>query len=158
MNKSSIFRLAVVAVALSASSAFAGPGDGTMAVTAKVDGVCKFVSAGTMAFGTLNQLSAADAPGSSSVVYRCTRGVTPQFSVGGDKTGSYTTAADKRLKGTANGEFIPFTVTWNPATVTAGTGLGNDVTVALTGSIANADFINVSADNYNATVDIVVTP
>lgn len=157
MSKSSIFRLGIVAIALSASSAFAGIGDGTMTVTAKVDGVCKFISASPMGFGVLDQLSAGDAPSSSSVVYRCTRGVTPQFLVGGSASGSYTAADAKRLKGATHGEFIAFSVSWNPADVKAN-GLGVDVTVPLTGLITNAAFVNVSADDYSASVAISVTP
>jgi spore coat protein U-like protein len=158
-------RAAITAVvAFATSHAFAAD-TGSLTVTATVSGICKLAAVPAMGF-TLDPSSTLNGTATSAVTYRCTKGTAPtEFKVGGQLAtpgyASGATAALGALKGTgANTDVLPYRIDWTAPSV-AGSGLGSGVTpvtVTLTGSILNADFINVTADTYTANVAVTISP
>lgn len=160
-----IRRAAILAVVAFASSQAYALDTGSLQVTATVNGICKLAAVPAMGF-TLDPSSALNGTATSAVTYRCTKGTAPsEFKVGGQLAtpgyASGATAALGALKGTgANTDVIPYRVDWTAPSV-AGSGLGTTVTpvtVTLTGTILNADYVNVTADTYTANVAVTISP
>ena len=156
---SKLVRLASIAGIAALSTLAAHAADSVnLNVTASVTGTCKLTSVPTMAFGALDPAAGTNATAGSNVIYKCTKGTSPSgFTVGGS-TSPYTGSLAGATSG--NTDVIPFKVTWTNPT-TAGTGLGasiTGVTVALSGSIQGTDYVNVTADNYSATVADAINP
>jgi spore coat protein U-like protein len=135
---------------------------GTLSVSASITPTCKLASVPPMAF-TLNPTSALDATQTSGVTYRCTKGTAPTgFTVGGASAATgFSSGTTNALVGTGtNTDKLQYSIAWaNPTT--AGTGLGTGVTpvtVTLTGTILNAQFVNATADTYSGSVAVVITP
>lgn len=125
-------------------------------VSAQVTGNCKFVSTAPVAFGILDQTLATPATATGNVVFWCTANVAAY--VLGDETNP----------GVADGSFsgvmtdggvntIPYTLAYTNFT---GAGLGplTNITSTITGTIANADYINAAVGNYTDVVTFTLTP
>lgn len=130
-------------------------------VTANVSGVCKLTAYPNMTF-TLDPTSNADGSASSAIQYKCTKGTAPAtFSVGGATGGTYNATGANALGGsTGNTDTIPYQITWTTPTA-QGTGFGTGstaTTVNLTGTILNANYVNVRADSYTKQVTVAITP
>lgn len=158
MTFTKIMRLAVATAAASLCCTLANAADTqSMAVSASVQGICKLTSVPAMGFGSLDPSATADATASSAVIYKCTKGTSPtSFSVGASTTGTY----NGTLTSGTTADTIPYAVTWT-APSTAGTGLGTAITgttVTLSGTILNANYVNVTAASYAQSVAIVIAP
>lgn len=141
---------------VSGTGAFAADTN-TLTVSASVTGTCKFSTAtSTLDFGALDPSSSANATASGSVNYWCTKGTTATVSAGGGLNNS----SGNRMKGAVVGDFIPYSMTLNGGATATGTGAGKSspLTVALAGTITNANYINASADAYSDTVVLSVSP
>jgi hypothetical protein len=142
------------AAALSCSAVLADTMD--MTVNAKVNGTCRMVTAPTVDFGTLNQVTAADITlGAVQVQYKCTKGLSPTaFTIGGAAAPSYSGTV-------SNGtDTIPYTLTWSAAQVTAGLGMatGKEISVDVVGKMTGTDYQDAPAGTYTAAVTIEITP
>jgi spore coat protein U-like protein len=139
------------------SSAFAADTN-TLTVSANVVGTCRFNNAtSTLAFGALDVTSAADANANgSAVTFWCTNGAayTITHDDGLNESGVNAPNMEHTV---AAGEFLPYTLNLNP---TAGTGSGpsTPVNLAITGTVANADYIDALAGDYEDTVTITINP
>jgi spore coat protein U-like protein len=148
-------RIAAVALAAAASSAaFAAAGDTqSLTVNATVSGACKMSTISPMAF-TLDPTVGTDQTASTTVQYKCTKGVTPgTFTVGG-------VAANYSGSLANGGNTMPYSIAWT-APSTAGSGLGSGVTpisVTLTGTILGTDYVNAAAGTYTQTISVTVAP
>lgn len=128
----------------------AAAADVTVTVSATVAEVCVFSSnTASVNIGSIDPSQAGPATGSGSFSYRCTSGVTPSFS------GAVTTLA---LENGAN--TMTATLSYAPATIEAGTGLGagQAKTRTITASIAQADYEDKPAGLYTKNFVITMTP
>ncbi len=121
----------------------------SLSVTASVTNACS-ITGGTLAFGSLDTLSApAVTATSSGVTVTCTKGDSYTLAAG---PGSHYTGSQAYL---SNGtDTIPYSIT--VPTLSAGT--GSSQTIALTGSIASGAYSTASAGTYTDTVTLTVTP
>lgn len=156
--------------ALFAAAAFAFAGaasaadNATLAVSATVQGVCKFSSAPTAmsitspALAYLDPTLASNGSGTSTVSYKCTKNTAPTLSVGGTTTSPYNATGTSGLSsGGATPTYIPFSIGWGGLTAGAGFAAAAS-TVTLTGTVLNSDYIGAAAGTYNASVALVINP
>ena len=129
----------------------------TLTVNASVVGVCKFQAAGA----TLTILQAGNpidpsvstaASGSTTIDYKCTKGLTPVFSAG---NGSNFLVGRRVSNGT---DFMLYSLTLTPPAGTAAGFAAAAQQLAIAGGIAIADFQAVSAGAYSDSVTLTVTP
>jgi spore coat protein U-like protein len=149
-----------VAVALAClatcMTAFAGDTQ-PLAVSAKIDGVCKFSNTTNRTLGfTIDPSSTSDAAGvmSGDITYKCTNG-TAATGVVPDNGLNF--SGGRRMK---NGtEFLPYSLTISGGTQSGtGFGTGQDKILTVTGSVAVADFENASALTYTDSVTLTLAP
>jgi spore coat protein U-like protein len=127
----------------------------TVPVSATVVGTCQFNSSGSVSF-TLDPSSAADATGTVSAQPRfwCTNGtsytISDDFGVNEATPGS----APRRMTDGTN--FIPYSFTYTAS----GTGAGKNspITMDISATVLNADFVNAVAGTYTDTVTLTITP
>lgn len=159
-------RLAVVAAALAVLAWFlwvgtAAFGDtGTLAVTATVlsKSQCKFdTKTSTLNFGALDPAVAADVNATTSVGYVC-RGSAPvaAFVFTDDNGQNRSGPGARRMRHSAAPEFLPYALTYIPA---SGTILKNAPgTLTLSGTVRWTDFRGLMAGTYMDSVVISILP
>jgi len=126
----------------------------SVTVSATVTGTCKFGSGGTMNFGNLDPSTATDVNASVlQPTFWCTRNASYTIT---DDGGLHVSGMNRRLQGTATGEFIPITFTYTAS----GTGAGptNPQTMDISGQIVGNDYSGVSQDTYSDTVILTINP
>jgi len=132
-----------------------GADSNTLTVSASVTGTCKF-SSGTSAlnFGTIDQSSSADATASGNTQFWCTRNATYTVSA---NNGLYFDTSRRMRHATETTEYIPYSLIFTPSSGT-GTGKTSPITLSLSGTITNANYVNAIAGNYADTVILSITP
>lgn len=156
-------RLATIGVlaAVTAAPVFAGSTTHNLNVSATVTGNCRFNTAGPTALTIANSGTAIDpsltgnATGSANVLFRCTTGTTSAITA--DNGLNFNVSRRVRIGATTN--YMPYTLglTGN-AQAGTGHGAGQDKTLAVTGTIAEADYVNATAGAYTDTVVLTITP
>jgi spore coat protein U-like protein len=158
MNNRKAFRRAALVAAIALPTGAAWADSVNMAVSATVAAGCRMTSVPAMAFGTLNQVTAADVTAGATVAYKCTVGTTPTaFTVGGSATGTY----NGTLSTTAPVNTMAYAITWTAPTFVAGTGVGSGgtaTTVALLGTLLGATYANSPVGSYTQNVPIAIAP
>ncbi len=167
MTHSNFARLAVLAaLAVGASSAFAA--DSTdLTVTATVTGTCKLYTAAaggllggtalTMGFAGIDPTSAGPATASTEVFFKCTKGSTPAFTIGGAAASPY--SGTLTGSGTAAGDTMSYTIGWTAPGAGSATGFAvNAQSVTLNGSILATAYSAAKAGPYGETVTISLAP
>ncbi len=149
--KKVLLLLALVTVGLIPSLTFAA-GTTTVTVSATVVGTCKFDSGGSISF-TLDPSVGGNVNGTV---------IQPQFWC--TKNASYTITDDDGLNevGTTHrmadgtGNFIPYSFNYT----STGTGLGrtSPITMNITATVLEADYINEAAGTYTDTVTLSINP
>jgi len=149
-----------LAMAAAASVLAAGAASGAdsvnVTVQATVNGVCKFNSGQTPVVTVANSgvnidpSIATTATGSANVLYRCTNGTAPAFTVPTPATITCTTA------GTCGTTTMSSTMT--SSNTGAGAGFTTDKTLTVTGTILQAGFQNAQAGTYSGVISVSVTP
>lgn len=146
---------AITVLASVAGSAAAAPlsNSQTLAVSATVLGVCKFVAASTpMAFGNLDPSDSADATLTVDVSYRCTKdtvGTGLSFTGGVNRT---------MLDG---GKSLAYTLSIDTDATGTGTGFGASgaaLTAKVKGTIAAAALNGAAAGTYSENVTMTIAP
>ncbi len=152
------FFVVAVAVAMIAMAGTAMAVDtATVNVSAIVPATCRFSNpAATLAFGAL-PTPAAPVTTSTTLDFWCTNGAAYTIT---DDDGLFETGVDaNRMRSTtlAIPEFMPYTLTYIPA---SGTGLGpaSPITLTFTGNILAASYASLSGDIYQDTVTLTITP
>lgn len=127
----------------------------SVAVSAAVSGNCKFNSGGAVSF-TLDPSSAADATGTvTQPAFWCTKGTA--YTLTDDDGINELVAGAQRMKhATILTEFIPYSFAYT--TSGAGTGKGTPITMNITSTVLNADYVNAAAGNYADTVTLTINP
>jgi spore coat protein U-like protein len=139
--------------ALAASTAFAG-GTATLNVQANVVGNCKFNTASaTMNFGTLDPANATDASGAASLQFWCTKSATYTIT---DDNGVNKSGTQRRMKD-AGTNYINYAIGAYTATG-SGNGKTSPITLNLSGSVLNADYVNAAAGAYSDVVTFTINP
>ena len=128
----------------------------TVTVSANVVGTCKFNSGGSVSF-TLDPTSGSNATGTvTQPAFWCTKGAS--YTITDDKGVNEASAgvAPRRMVHATLTEYIPYTFAYT-ATGT-GTGKTSPITLDISASVVNSDFVNASAGNYADTVTLSITP
>jgi hypothetical protein len=147
-----------IAVAALGFVASTGANADTVAVTvqATVNGVCKFNSGQTPTVTVANSganidpSSATTATGNAAILYRCTNGTSPTFTVPSPATITCTTS------GTCGTTTMAATMT--SVNTGAGAGFTTDKTLTVTGTILPAIFQVAQAGTYSGSITVTVTP
>lgn len=128
----------------------------TVAVSANVTGTCKFNSGGSVSF-TLDPSSSSDATGTvTQPAFWCTKGAS--YTITDDKGINEAVAgtAPRRMKHATLTEYIPYAFSYTASG--SGTGKTSPISLDISASVANADFVNASAGSYADTVTLSITP
>jgi len=127
----------------------------TLTVTASVTGTCVFQSeTSALNFGALDPSTPADANGSTTTQFWCTRGVTTDAIVAND--GSNYSGTSRQMLGPA-GDLIPYSLTLTPDG-SSNQGPVSPRTLTIAGTVLAADYTGKSAGNYTDTVTLTLTP
>ena len=152
---------AAVIVLLILAAGVAAAATTTVAVSARVVGTCRFNSGATMAFGDLLFDAAGTplgtGPMTTTLTFWCTRNA--NYSII-DDAGLYDlVAGTQSMRSTTLGtpEYIPYSLTYAPATGTGAGPVGNDITLTLTGEVG-AVYGDNTPDDYADTVTLTITP
>ena len=151
------FLLLTLASALFVNDTAAGD-SAASTVSAQVLATCRFNTGQTPVVTiansgtTINPSLAGPATGNAAILYRCTAGTAPVFTVPTPATVTCTTAG---TCGTAT-----MAPTLSSVNTGAGTGFGsgNDKTLTVTGQLTGAQYQDMRAGNYSGTVTVTVTP
>jgi spore coat protein U-like protein len=159
MQRIKILVLALAAAGFSASVSTAVAADtATLNVSAKVVGTCKVtVNSGNLAFGNLDVGLATDATANSNdIKFWCTKGAA--YTITDDDGQNELAANQNRMKSTTltTPEYIPYSIAYTAAGT--GTGPSTPITLGVSGTILNANYVGASADNYTDTVTFNITP
>jgi spore coat protein U-like protein len=142
----------------------------TVNVTATVPGHCKFIPNSpttTLAFGTLDPTVGDNVTATTSVNFKCSKGVTYTIT---DNNGSNKSGTTHQMKHATLTEYIPYTFCYTTGAAiipcdsdtpsVSGTGLGGGTTVTLniSGTVLGANYINVSPGSYSDTVTMTIEP
>lgn len=153
MTHTRIAKAAAALILVSATGIAAAAGSTTLAVGASVKATCTFSATSTpLAFGMIDPSSTGPITASANVLYKCTNG-TPS-------AGVTATGGNTRTMTEAGGKTLPYTLSFSGGTQTgAGFGSGKDLTLAVTGTVAQTDYQNATASNtYAENVTLNITP
>jgi hypothetical protein len=157
MHKRRTLLLAAAASAMFAQDA-APVDSASSTVSAQVLGICKFNSGQAPVVtiansgATIDPSLAGPASGSAAILYRCTRGTAPTFTVPTPASVQCTTA------GTCG--VTTMAPTLSSVNTGAGTGFaaGSDKTLTVTGQLTQAQYQDMQTGTYSGTVTVTVTP
>ena len=150
MKKVMIVVAVIMMVGAVSGIAFAG-GTTTVNVSANITGTCQFSTTPTLAFGALDQNSSSDATAAGTLTFWCTKGAAYTLS---DPLGSSGTYAGTISNGT---DSIAYSIAYTNATG-GGAGKTSPIASALTATILNANYVDVSAGAYAGTVQFTIAP
>ncbi len=153
------------AAVLSVAAAFAGvAGDApaadthTITVSATVNGTCRFQGAATSTIAlTVDPSAATTVSNTGTVLYRCTKGQSPSFTMQSSSTLS-PTGGNVSGPSPATTESFPYTYTSTNTGAGTGFGTGNDKTLSVTVSVVQSAAANVSAGVYTDTITVSLNP
>jgi hypothetical protein len=158
--KTSRLGIALLAAAASAMLGVSTAQADTISVTvnAQIVGICKFNSGQTPVVTvantgvTIDPSLAGPATGNAAVLYRCTKGQVPAFTVPTPATVTCTTP------GTCAATTMAPTL--SSVNTGAGTGFssGQDKTLTVTGQLTQVQYQDMNAGTYSGTVTVTVTP
>jgi len=146
-----LFAVALLGVGVAASAADTT----TLAVSGTVVGTCKFTGTSGISF-SLDPSSSAAATAAGSVTYWCTRGQVGTLTVG---NGQHGTSPIYNLQSTGTPadqvrySLAPLTDSYT------GQGKSTPRVLAITGTVANVDYINAAAhSDYTDSVTVTISP
>jgi hypothetical protein len=155
-RRSSVLFVAATSALFATDAAPVGSSMST--VSAKVLAICKFDSGQAPVVTIANSGATIDpslpgpATGMAAILYRCTSGTTPTFTVPSPVTVTCTTA------GTCGATTMAPTLTSVNSGPGTGFGSGNDKTLTVTGQLTAAQYQNMQVGTYKGTVTVTVTP
>jgi len=151
---------ALALLGLLAGEAFAQATSANVAVSAVVPKACRFYSSPAAMViqhsgGLIDPTSGANATGTSTLDYKCTNTVSPEFDI--DTSGTFASPKTRtvNLVGAVTAANLPADITVT-ATGGAGTGLGagQEKTATISGLITPANFGGAAPDSYSKSVQI----
>jgi spore coat protein U-like protein len=153
MKKVMIVVAVIMMVGAIGGIAFAG-GTTTVNVSANITGTCQFSTTPTLAFGALDQNSSSDATAAGTLTFWCTKGVAYTLSDPVNPGVGDGTYAGTISNGT---DSIAYSIAYTNATG-GGAGKTSPIASALTATILNANYVDVSAGAYAGTVQFTIAP
>jgi len=153
MKRLTVLAMVLGLVLLSSGAAMAADST-TVAVSANVVGTCRFITGGTMAFGSLDPNSGSDVNATASPTFWCTKNASYTIT---DDDGLHKSGTTHRMQHAVTlTEFIPYTFTY----ASAGTGQGrtSPITLTINGTVAYADYRNSASGDYADTVTLTIAP
>lgn len=128
-------------------------GTATVTVSATVVGTCKFNSGGTVSFSLDPSVGGNVAGTVTQPQFWCTKNANYTIT---DDDGLYESGTTHQMKHSTLMEYIPYSFSYT----TTGSGLGknNPITMDISSSVAEADYIDASAGSYSDTVTLTVNP
>lgn len=155
MKKLSAFLVAAVLLACGSESPAAQSGSTQAEMSVTVKQSCRFSSSTlTLSFGRLDPSSSSPAIASVNTEFWCTRGTVATL-VSND--GLHFMGERKNMKHAATEDYIPYTLDLRASSLTGG-GKNTPRELAITGTIANSDYVNARVGNYSDTVELRITP
>jgi hypothetical protein len=151
---------ALAATGLVTAFSAAGADTYSLGVSAQVLGRCKFTQAAgavltlTNTVGGIDPSSLTSATGTANITYKCTTGQAPAFT---NDTGTHASGGSNRVADGA-GNFMIYTLTLTSGGNGAGFGAGADKTLAVGGTITQANFASAPVGTYTDTVVVSVNP
>lgn len=150
----SLTMIALCAAAGISSTAALAADTASVAVSATVSGNCKFNSGGAVSF-TLDPSATADAAGTvTQPAFWCTKG--SSFTLSDDDGANESGVGAQRMKHATLAEYIPYSFAYT--TSGTGTGKGTPITLDISSTVVNANFVNASAGAYADTVTLTINP
>jgi spore coat protein U-like protein len=157
--------LIAVSIFMTAGVGHAGDSN-SVSVTATVvsRGTCWFTTeTSALNFGNLDPSNPVDVNASTSVIFRCWRGLIVWFPVTffiADDDGLYETGtnANRMRHSTDTTEFLPYSFSLGP---TSGTVTGNPTlnrTLSISGTVRGVDYQDAAMGNYSDTVVVSIEP
>lgn len=148
-----LFKIALAAILASSAGLTFAAGTQTLAVTANVQGICKFSAASTpLAFGSIDPSLTTDKVVTANVLYKCTN-KTP--STGVTATGGNT----RSMAGPTLADTLAYTLAFTGDTQTGlGFGTNGNLTLVVTGTITALQYQNVAAGAYSENVTLNILP
>jgi spore coat protein U-like protein len=151
--KKTVMLAALCATGVIGSTAAMAGDTAAVAVSATVTGTCKFNSGGTVSF-TLDPTSASAATGTvTQPAFWCTKGAAYSIT---DDVGLHKSGTIYRMKHATLADLIPYTFTYTASG--SGNGKTSPITMNIASTVANVDFVNVSAGSYSDTVTLTIAP
>lgn len=144
-----------MSVGLIAAGAAYAADTSNMTVQAAVVGSCKFNSTPTLDFGNLDPANTSDGSGSSTISFWCTKGSTYTVTAG---NGNNYNSGTRQMKGPGATDLIPYSLSLPGGGTGTGAGKSIAVTMAVTGAVLNANYINATVGSYTDTVQMAVNP
>ena len=144
--------VAVLAATLMSAAAHAGDNH-SVTVNGSVSGTCKFNTPASTVNLTIDPTASSTVTQAANVLYRCTKGTSPSFSLA---SGSTSSATGGNLVNGA--ESIPYTFSSTPGGNGTGMGAGNDKTLAVSVSVNQANAADVTPAVYTDSIAITLTP
>jgi|FaiFalFF_MnMetaG_3_1042247.scaffolds.fasta_scaffold18103_2 spore coat protein U-like protein len=141
----------------------------TVNVLANVVGNCKFTTASaTLNFGNLDPAVGGDVNATTTLTFWCTKRATYTIT---DNDGSNSSGTQQRMKHASLTEYIPYNFCYKstgPAptpcttdtTSDTGTGAGktSPITLNISGTVLESNYIDASAGSYSDTVTMTINP
>jgi spore coat protein U-like protein len=153
MKKLTVLAMVLGLVLVSSGAAVAADST-TVAVSANVVGTCKFITGGTLAFGSLDPNSGSDVNATASPTFWCTKNASYTIT---DDDGLHKSGTTHRMQhATDLTEYIPYTFAYTPTG--SGQGRTSPITLTINGTVAYADYRNSAAGDYADTVTLTITP
>jgi hypothetical protein len=157
MNRRKSWLLAAAASTLFAQDAAAAD-SASATVSAQVLGICKFNSGQSPVVTIANSGAAIDpslagpATGNALILYRCTRGTSPTFTVPTPASVTCTTP------GTCAATTMAPTLSSVNTGAGSGFAPGSDKTLTVTGQLTQTQYQDMQTGNYSGTVTVTVSP
>jgi hypothetical protein len=158
MNKCNKGWLVAVAATLGAfASGVALADTKNIDINASVTGVCKFnttASNPVITIGPIDPSGSGDVTGSVAVVYKCTKGTSPGFTVPTNTTLNCT--AGGCAVGTDT--LAVYSITSTNDGAGSGFGSGQDKNLNVTAKVQQSDYQNATVGSYTKTITVSVSP
>ena len=155
-NSHTVLKLVAATLLTCTAGLAAAAGSQTLAVTARVSGLCKFSATSTpLAFGAIDPSSTVNATASARVVYKCTKGTKAAVTAAGGVTRSMTSTT------AGSTDTLGYTLAFTGDTQVGlgfAPGTGTDLTMAVAGTITPAQFQNATVGGYKEDVTLNVLP
>ena len=158
--KTKLLTAGLLAAGLMTSVAATAADSYTLGVSATVLGRCIFTQAPgatltlTNTVGGIDPSSATSATGSANITYKCTKGQAPAFTA---DLGVNASGGNRRVFD-GSSDYMVYALNLTSGGSGSGFGAAENKTLAVAGTIVQANFQNAAAGVYNDTVIINVTP
>ncbi len=159
LKKTSWTTILILTLSLTGLAHAGGTNSLLVSATVLSKNICKFNTASsTINFGNLNAANSTDVTASATITFRCLGSAPVAAYAITQDDGLYETgpSANRMRHATITTEYLPYTLTFNPASGTVAKNVPQNVTI--TGTVKASDYRTVAAGAYSDTVVISIVP